>query len=150
MSLRNQRRLAAEILKVGLNRVWIDPDRMEEVESAITREEIRKLIHEGAIRALKKKGVSRARARIIHEKKRKGLRRGPGSRSGTRKARLPRKRMWMMRIRALRRRLRELKSRRLIVEGAYRRLYVMAKSGAFKSIADMERYIDANNLWRRR
>jgi len=150
MSLRSQRRLAAEILKVGLNRVWIDPDRMEEVESAITREEIRKLIHEGAIRALKKKGVSRARARIIHEKKRKGLRRGPGSRSGTRKARLPRKRMWMMRIRALRRRLRELKSRRLIVEGAYRRLYVMAKSGAFKSIADMERYIDANNLWRRR
>ena len=150
MSLRSQRRLAAEILKVGLNRVWIDPDRMEEVESAITREEIRKLIHEGAIRALKKKGVSRARARIIHEKKRKGLRRGPGSRSGTRKARLPRKRMWMMRIRALRRRLRELKSRRLIVEGAYRRLYIMAKSGAFKSIAEMERYIDAHNLWRRR
>ncbi|RLI37656.1 50S ribosomal protein L19e [Candidatus Bathyarchaeota archaeon] len=150
MSLRSQRRLAAEILKVGVNRVWIDPDRIEEVESAITREEIRKLIHEGAIRALKKKGISRARARIIHEKKKKGLRRGPGSRSGTRKARLPRKRMWMMRIRALRRRLRELKSRRLIAEGAYRRLYIMAKSGAFKSIAEMERYIDAHNLWRRR
>jgi len=150
VSLRSQRRLAAEILKVGVNRVWIDPDRIEEVESAITREEIRKLIHEGAIRALKKKGISRARARIIHEKKKKGLRRGPGSRSGTRKARLPRKRMWMMRIRALRRRLRELKSRRLIAEGAYRRLYIMAKSGAFKSIAEMERYIDAHNLWRRR
>ena len=150
MSLKSQRRIAAEILKVGETRVWIDPERIEEVESAITREEIKRLIHEKAIRPLPKRGISRARARVLHEKKKKGLRRGPGSRSGTRKARLPRKRMWMMRIRALRRRLRELKSRRLIVEGAYRRLYIMAKSGAFKSIAEMERYIDAHNLWRRR
>ncbi|MFQ5836639.1 MAG: 50S ribosomal protein L19e, partial [Candidatus Bathyarchaeia archaeon] len=42
MSLRSQRRLAAEILKVGEGRVWIDPDRTEDVEAAITREEIRK------------------------------------------------------------------------------------------------------------
>ena len=47
MSLKSQRRLAAEILKVGESRVWMDPDRTEEVEIAITREEIRRLIHEG-------------------------------------------------------------------------------------------------------
>ena len=44
MSLKSQRRLAAEILKIGKNRVWIDPERIDEVEVAITREEIRKLV----------------------------------------------------------------------------------------------------------
>ena len=82
MSLKSQRRLAAKILKVGENRVWINPDRIDDVQAAITREEIKKLIHEGAIKALPKEGVSRARARIIHAKKKKGLRKGPGSRSG--------------------------------------------------------------------
>ncbi|UCF59603.1 MAG: 50S ribosomal protein L19e, partial [Candidatus Bathyarchaeota archaeon] len=46
MSLKSQRRLAAELLNVGEGRVWIDPDRIEDVEAAITREEIRRLIHE--------------------------------------------------------------------------------------------------------
>ena len=58
MSLRSQRRLAAEILKVGQNRVWIDPERIDEVETAITREEIRKLIHEKAIQPTSKKGLA--------------------------------------------------------------------------------------------
>ena len=45
-NLSGQRRLAAQILKVGQNRVWIDPERIDDVDGAITREEIRKLIHE--------------------------------------------------------------------------------------------------------
>ena len=32
MNLTTQKRLAASILKVGLNRVWIDPEMMEEVK----------------------------------------------------------------------------------------------------------------------
>ena len=35
--LRNQRRMAAEILKCGENRVWMNPDRLDEVEDCITR-----------------------------------------------------------------------------------------------------------------
>ncbi|MCK5562869.1 50S ribosomal protein L19e, partial [Candidatus Bathyarchaeota archaeon] len=76
MSLKSQRRLAAQVLKVGANRVWIDPERNDDVEVAITREEIRKLVHEGVIKALPKKGISRVRARVLHKKKKKGLRRG--------------------------------------------------------------------------
>jgi len=150
LTLKSQRRLAAEILKVGENRVWIDPERIDEVESAITREEIRRLIHEGAIRALKKRGVSRARARIIHQKKKKGLRRGLGSRSGALKARQPRKEMWMMRIRALRRRLRILRDSHAITKTTYRRLYVMAKSGTIRSVTELKRYLEAHRLERRR
>ena len=69
--LKSQRRLAALILKVGQNRVWIDPERIDDVEVAISREEIRKLIHEGVVKRLPEKGVSRARARILHERKRR-------------------------------------------------------------------------------
>ena len=35
-NLTSQRRLASQILKVGRNRVWIDPARVEDVEGAIT------------------------------------------------------------------------------------------------------------------
>lgn len=150
MSLKSQRRLAAEILKVGEGRVWIAPNRIEDVEAAITREEIRKLIHEGIIRSLPKKGVSRARARVLQEKKRKGLRRGPGRKSGSAKARVSKKQAWMKKIRPLRKKLRELKTSRAITEGVYRQLYNMAGSGVFESTADLERYIRTRGLGRKR
>ncbi|MEM3754375.1 MAG: 50S ribosomal protein L19e, partial [Candidatus Bathyarchaeia archaeon] len=58
MSVKLQKRLAASIAKVGIDRVWIDPEKIEKVESAITRDEIKKLIHEGVIKILQKKGIS--------------------------------------------------------------------------------------------
>jgi large subunit ribosomal protein L19e len=150
MSLKSQRRLAAGILKVGENRIWMDPERIVDVEIAITREEIRKLVHEGAIKPLPKRGVSRARARVLHEKREKGLRRGPGRRTGSAGAGVSKKQAWMKKIRALRRRLRELKEDRVITETVYRKLYSMAGSGAFESIADLERYIETHGLGRKR
>lgn len=147
--LKSQRRLAAQILKVGENRVWINPERIDDVEVAITREEIRKLIHEEVIKTLPEKGVSRARARILHEKKKKGRRRGPGSRSSSSYAKMSKKEAWMSKIRPLRKRLRELKTNRTITENTYRKLYKMASSGRFESIADMERYLKAHELWRK-
>ncbi|HDM44932.1 50S ribosomal protein L19e [Candidatus Bathyarchaeota archaeon] len=150
MNLRNQRRLAAEILKVGESRIWIDPERVEDVELAITREEIRKLIHEKVIVARPKKGISRGRVRILKRKRKKGRRRGHGSRSGSKGARNPRKRAWIQKIRALRRELKILKTKRLISEKTYSRLYDLASSGRFDSVADLKRYIDSENLWRRR
>jgi len=142
--------MAAEVLKVGENRVWIDPEKADEVELAITREEIRRLVHEKAIRKIPDKGVSRARARVLHEKRKAGRRRGPGSREGSKGAREPSKRAWMSRIRALRKRLRELRDKHIITESVYRRLYIMAKSGSFRSVSDLERHIETSNLRRRR
>ena len=82
-NLSSQRRLAAQILKVGKNRVWINPERIDDVDGAITRDEIKRLIHEKIIVSLPEKGVSRSRAKVIHEKKRVGRRKGAGSRTGT-------------------------------------------------------------------
>lgn len=148
--LKSQRRLAAEILKVGQNRVWIDPDRIYDVELAITKEEIRKLIHEGAIQRLPKKGVSRGRARSSHKKRKKGRGHGAGSKSGASQAKISKKEAWMNKIRALRKRLRELKTSRTITRSTYRKTYKMASSGRFESIADMERYLKKRGHWRKR
>jgi len=150
LSLKSQRRLAAQLLKVGANRVWIDPDHIGDVEVAITRSEIRRLIHEGAIKQLPAKGVSRARARVLQEKKREGLRRGPGTREGSSTAKITKKDVWMLSIRALRKKLKKWKADRTIADDSYRRLYRVAGSGAFSSVADMERYAKTHGMWRRR
>lgn len=149
-SLKNQRRLASQILKVGQNRVWINPEKTEDAEASMTREEIKKLIHEGIIKALPKKGVSRVRARIIHLKKKQKRRCGPGSRTGSSRAKISKKEAWMAKIRALRKRLRELKANKVITENTYRKMYKLASSGRFVSKADLERYLKAHDLWRKR
>jgi large subunit ribosomal protein L19e len=149
MNLKNQRRLAAKVLKVGVNRVWIDPEMTEEVAVAITRQEIRKLISDGAIKVATEKSVSRGRAREQAAKKRAGRRRGPGRRKGSKYSVVSRKERWMSRIRALRKRLRTLRDRRMITVGNYRMLYSKAKGGEFRSVAELERYITEKNLRRR-
>jgi len=149
-NLSGQRRLAAQILKIGQNRVWIDPQRMDDVEAAITREEVKKLIHEKVITSLPVKGVSRARAKTIQEKKKKGRRKGAGSKTGAGHAKISKKEAWMNRIRSLRKRLRELKATRVITETTYRKMYGVAGSGRFESVADLERYLKVNDLWRKR
>jgi large subunit ribosomal protein L19e len=150
VSLKSQRRLAAEIMKVGESRVWIDPERIDYVEVAITRDEIRKLIHEGVVKSLPEKGISRARARVLTEKRKKGLRRGPGGKSGSARSKISKKQAWINRIRPLRRRLLELRDSRAITKNVYRKLYDMSESGVFESNADLERYIKTHDMWRRR
>ena len=150
MKLTNQKRLAADIMKIGKSRVWIDPERSEEVEEVITRAEIRGLINDGAIQALPQKGVSRGRARVRRVKRKKGLRRGHGSRSGGRTSVSSKKERWGKKIRAIRKRLKELVDSRVIQRSTYRRLYLLSKGGVFDDVGDVEQYIEANRLARRR
>ena len=150
MSLKNQKRLAADVLNVGKSRVWINPEKVEDVAGIITRDEIRKLIHEDVIKALPEQGVSRGRARIMHSKRKRGLRKGMGSRSGKKTARTPGKRAWINKIRAIRGYLTTLKTRRIIQKDAYRKLYLWAKGGMFSDTSHIERYIETHKLTRRR
>lgn len=138
MDLKMSRRLAASILKVGEGRVWLDPEDAEAIAAAVTREDIRRLIKAGAIQAKPVKGVSRYRARKNRIQRMKGRRQGPGKRKGRKGARLARKKRWMATIRAIRRRLREFRDSGEIDTRRYRKLYLMAKGGAFRSKAHLE------------
>ena len=149
MSLKAQKRMAAEILKCGENRVYFDPYLIDEIKMAITREDIRNLVKEGIILKKYKKGNSKYRKNVRHERKKKGRARGLGKRKGTKYARLPKKKRWMNRIRPQRRELKKLRDRKLITTATYRKLYKNAKGGLFNSVAQMNRHIKEKELIRK-
>ena len=138
MNLKNQRRMAASLLKCGVNRVWIDPLRMEDVADAITRTDIQIMIDAGAIKAKQKRGISRGRTRYSKNQRRKGRSRGHGSHKGTSRARKPKKERWIQTIRPIRERLREFRDEGKIDARTYRKFYRQAKGGAFKSRSHLE------------
>ena len=100
MQLTNQKRLAARLLGCGVNRVWIHPSFVDQVAAAVQTDDIREFIEEGWIKAKPVKGTSRVRARARLEQKRKGRRKGQGTRAGPAHARNPRKNRWMRTIRS--------------------------------------------------
>lgn len=136
-----QRRLAADVLDVGENRVWFDPAAQGEIADAITRDDVRELVQDGLIRAKDAQGNSRGRARERQKKRAYGHRKGHGSRKGSAGGRQDSKAEWETTIRAQRRRLRELRDEELS-RSQYRELYRLAGGGEFDSVADLERYID--------
>ena len=149
MNLKPQRRMAAEILKCGENRVYFDPYLIEDISLAITREDIRNLIKQGIIQKKYKQGISNYRKKVRHERKKKGRARGLGKRKGTKHARSPKKKNWIKRIRPLRRELKKLRDRKQITAANYRKLYKNAKGGMFTSVAQLNRYIKEKELIRR-
>jgi hypothetical protein len=91
VSLKLQKRLAASVLKCGERKVWLDPNEVNEISMANSRQNIRKLVKDGFVIRKPQKIHSRARARRALEAKRKGRHSGYGKRRGTREARLPTK-----------------------------------------------------------
>ncbi len=141
-----QKRLAAKILGVGESRIWIDPNRIEDVADAITREEIRGLIKDGVIQVKPVHSNSRERWRKRHLQRKKGRRRGYGKRKGKKTARKDKKEEWMDRIRKIRRFLRYLRDNGMIDRKTYRRLYMLAKGGTFHSLASLKHYMKEHGI----
>jgi large subunit ribosomal protein L19e len=138
--LSSQRRLAADVMDVGENRVWFDPDEQGEIAEAITREDIRELVQQGTVDSKNAKSNSRGRARERNEKRAYGHRKGPGNRRGTAGAREDRKEAWISRIRAQRRRLKELRENDTLNRTQYRTLYDKAGGGEFESVDRLESF----------
>lgn len=146
MDLKNQRRLAAEVLKCGENRVWLDPDNSEEIAKAVTRRDVHNLVKQGMIKAKKVKGNSRGRIRKRMQQRAKGRRSGHGSRKGRATARLPKKRAWIQRIRPIRAYLREMRDSGRIDVSTYRLYYRRAKGGQFKDKAHVKLHLEMEGL----
>ena len=140
--LKNQKRIAAAVLKCGVHRVKLSEDRSEDIANAISREDIRGLVEEGAISARPVQGVSRGRARELARKRGYGHRKGQGSRKGAKFARTPSKRTWIKKIRAIRRELRALRDSGEIDAHLYRIMYRKAAGGQFRSVAHMKAQLE--------
>jgi large subunit ribosomal protein L19e len=140
--LASQRRIAAAVLKCGVHRVWFDPDQMAEIENAISRDDMRKLVEDGVIKAKPKKGVSRGRARARIAKRAYGHRKGVGRRKGAAGARTPSKRVWIQKIRAIRKVLVGLRDDGTLERRHYRILYRRAAGGQYRNVAHMKAQMD--------
>jgi large subunit ribosomal protein L19e len=136
-----QKKLAAKVLKCGVNRVWINP-KNEKVKQAITRRDIRRFIKEGVIKKIPaKKASKRIRKKTKQQK--------TGSRKGAKGARRGKKTSWLKIIRPQRRLLKELKDKNQLQPHAYRKVYRLVKGGVFRSKAHLKTYLKDKKLLKR-
>ena len=141
-----QKRLAADILKVGKSRVWIDPnkEKQKEVQAAITRVDVKRLIMKGTIKAMPSK-VKKPKTVVVAGKTKKKRKRS-GSRKGSKYARLPKKRRWIKTVRPLRAMLKELRENGQIDNATYRKVYMLIKGGQFRSRSHMRLYMEQKRM----
>ncbi|MFB6194307.1 MAG: 50S ribosomal protein L19e [Halobaculum sp.] len=139
-----QKRLAADELDVGEDRVWLNPEAQSELADAITREDVREQIEQGNIRAQETDGNSRGRAREREAKRAYGHQSGAGTRKGKAGGRQDSRDDWIERIRAQRERLRELRDDGPLDRSQYRELYDLASGGEFEDVRRLEAYAESN------
>ncbi|MBN1792334.1 50S ribosomal protein L19e [Candidatus Woesearchaeota archaeon] len=146
MKLTLQKRLAASVMKCSPKKVTFDPASLEDIKEAITKQDIRSLIGEGIIKIAPDKGVSRARANKTKRQKRKGLRRGVGTRKGKKTARTPKKRAWMNRVRSQRNFLKRILEKGVVTHDIYKDLYAKVGGGFFRSVKHIQIFMDERSL----
>ena len=140
MKQNKQKKLISRTLKIGKNRIRINPEKEDMLSEAITRADLRSVVGT-AIIINRKKGISRARARARKSQQKKGRQKGPGKRKGTKYSRVSRKELWMSKVRVQRRFLKELKTKEKIDKNSYRNLYRMVSGGFFRSKAHLKLYL---------
>lgn len=148
MKLDKLKTISGTILKKSKHKLVIDEkkyqDNKEFVDKAITKQDVRDAIAKGVVKKKTDTGQSRGRARVLLKKKQLKRRRGQGKRKGTPKARQKRD-LYNDKIRALRKRLRELKKEDKLNDKNYRKVYSMINGNYFRGKKHLEEYISGEN-----
>jgi len=141
VNLRAKKRLVSRIAGVGVHRVKFDSDHLDDIADAITRDNIRSLITANTIRIKKIVGTSRGRAQFKKtQKKKRGTKQG--SKKGRKGARIARKDLHIIKVRALRYRLKVAKDRKEITNGEFWTLYKMINGNTIRNSAHLRSLIE--------
>ncbi|MCE9652675.1 MAG: 50S ribosomal protein L19e [Nitrosarchaeum sp.] len=122
VNLKAKKRLVSRVTGVGVHRVRLDADHLDDVADAITRSNIRSLITAKKITIKPIVGTSRGRSFFKKTQKNK---RGTtqGSKQGRKGARVGKKDIYVAKVRALRRLLKIAKDRKEITNPEFWMLY---------------------------
>ena len=141
VNLKAKKRLVSRIMGVGVHRVKFDSDHLDDIADAITRDNIRSLITANTIRIKKVVGTSRGRAQTKRvQKKKRGT--TQGSKKGRKGARTKRKDQHMIKVRALRYRLKIAKDRKEITNPEFWQLYKMIGGNTIRNSAHLRTLIE--------
>ncbi|GGP21967.1 50S ribosomal protein L19e [Thermocladium modestius] len=140
------KKLISRALGEASSRIKVSPEAADRLAEVATRSDARSLLKEGVVTVEPKRGNSRGRWRLLHEKKRNGRRRGQGKRRGPKSARMNERRQWINRVRNMRRFLNYLKHKGTIDSKTWRRLYLMVKGGYFESLSSLRAYMIQNHI----
>ena len=147
--LSHKKKVAARILKCSPKRVVFDEGRLDDIDEAITRKDIRFLISNDVIRKQQAIGISRFRARKTASQKRKGRQKGSGSRKGRQNARQNNKLTWIIAVRAQRDYAKALREENKIEVNVYKEVYNKIKGGFFRSRGHIKLYLTERGLMKK-
>lgn len=140
VNLRAKKRLISRVTGVGVHRVRLDPENLDDVADAITRDNVRSLISAGTVTMRPLRGTSRGRARHKRDQRNKrGVKQG--SKQGRRGARTGRKETYVAKVRALRRLLRIAKDRKEITNPEFWNLYRKVGGNTVRNKAHMRQLL---------
>lgn len=135
-----QRKLAAQILKCGENRIRFEPDKLDDIKEAITKNDVRSLIKNNIISRKRLLTTSRFWARKRKIQKKKGKQQGFGSRKGRKTARLNPKTTWINKIRLQRDFIKYLRDNSMVTSSMYHDIYMKIKGGFFRNLRHLKLY----------
>jgi large subunit ribosomal protein L19e len=140
MTIEFTKRIAAELLKRGESKVRINIMSLEKASKAMTREDVKRLIQDGGVYALKEKHNLSLSSKKLKLRRAKGRSRGQGRRKGSDKARQGR--TWEKKVRSQRLFLKQLKLTGKIDKAAFRKYYMLIKGNSFADKASLLRRLD--------
>jgi len=141
VNLRTKKRLVSRVVGVGVHRVRFDSDHLDDIADAITRDSIRSLMTANTITIKKIVGTSRGRAqRKRIQKKKRGTKQG--SKKGRKGARIGKKRVHVIKVRALRYRLKVAKDRKEITNPEFWTLYKKIGGNVIRNSAHLRSLIE--------
>ena len=132
------KRLAADILKVGQNRIRIKKGEKVRAMESLTREDVRGLIEDGAVYGIREVGP---RTKPPRKKK------GTGKRRGKKYSRKGKKEGWMERVRSQRKYLEEMLKSGEVPAEYKRKVYLKIKGGSFKGKKALRTYLIENEMY---